>query len=157
MTAKKWDGASFTDILTTKKRWDGSSWVDLTVAKRWDGTAWQDIPGVIGSGLSISTSAATVYGDVFSPEPAPATALVTSTTVTTTVTGGTGPYTYAWTRVSGSSSVSANSPTASSTSFSAIVGKNQVKTAFYKVVVTDSLAATAEAFVSVELSYTTDI
>lgn len=157
MTAKRWDGAAFQDILTTKKRWDGASWVDLTVAKRWDGAAWIDIPGFIGGGLTVSASPGDAVGNVFDPEPAPLFTTVTSNSVTATPTGGTGPYTYAWSRVSGDSAISATASTSATTAFSAVVGKNQEKNAVWKVVVTDSLAATAEATVNINLSYTTDI
>lgn len=157
MTAKRWDGSAYQDVLTTKKRWDGTAWVDLTVAKRWDGVAWVDIPMFISGGLTVSVSPGDAVGDVFHPEPAPLFATVTSNSVTATPTGGTGPYTYAWSLVSGGSAISATAPTAASTAFSAVIGKNQEKNAVWKVVVTDSLSATAEAIVNISLLYTTDI
>lgn len=157
MTAKRWDGTAYQDILTTKKRWNGTSWVDLTVAKRWDGAAWQDIPGLFGGALSASTSPAVVEGFVDILEPAPPVTAVTSSACTATASGGTGPYTYAWTYVSGSSAISADSPTGASTTFTANVSKNGSKSAVWKVTVTDSLSATASANVSIDLYYTTGV
>lgn len=158
MTAKRWDGAAYID-LTVAKRWDGAAWVDLTVAKRWDGAAWQDIPGVFGggSGFSATSDKSLVSGNTFEAEPAPLFKNITSDAVTVTATGGTGPYTYAWTRVSGSSAISAGTPSADATTFSANVPKNLERIGVWRCTVTDSLAATASVDVSVELTYTTDI
>ena len=159
MTAKRWDGAAYQDIVT-RKRWDGSSWVDITIAKRWDGAAWQDIifaGGGGGGSLSVTLNKAGVSGDAFLPEPAPTTQTLTTDSVTATAAGGTGgPYTYAWTRLSGSSAISANSPSAATTTFTAICNKNIAREGVWRVTASDGvLSATAD--VNVSLLYETDL
>lgn len=157
MALKRWDGAAYVD-LTTLKRWDGASWVDLTIAKRWDGAAWQDLAGFGGgSGFSATADKAVCEGFVFDPAPAPLFATVTSESVVVNATGGTGPYTYAWTRVSGDSAISATSPAAATTTFTATVPRDGERTGVWRCTVTDSLAATAFVDVSVALTYATDL
>ena len=157
MTMKRWDGAAFQD-LATAKRWDGASWVDLTVAKRWDGTSWVDIPlpgGGAGS-LSATANKALCQGFRFGIEPAPLFRTATSESVTVTATGGmgTGP-TFSWARVSGSSAVSANSPTSATTTFSATLGANQSASAVFRCTVTRGVE-TVTIDVIVELYYQVD-
>jgi hypothetical protein len=78
---------------------------------------------------------------------------VTSSAATALVSGGTGPYTYAWTKVSGST-FTVNSPTANATTFSTTLTNGQELSAVYRCTVTDSLAATAFADVTVNLTST---
>jgi hypothetical protein len=76
---------------------------------------------------------------------------LTSAIVTGTATGGTGPYTYAWTRTvdPGYATVTANSPAAASTSFTASgLISSEPDNATYRCTVTDSLGATAAADVA---------
>lgn len=148
-TNKRWDGSAFVD-LTVKKRWDGTSWVNLTISKRWDGAAWVDFFAA-GSGFGVTIAPGSASGSVAASQPQFRT--VTSNSVTATPAGGTGPYTYSWTKVSGASSISATSPTAATTTFSALVAKDSTVDAVWRVTVTDSLSATATADVVIELSY----
>lgn len=147
MTFKRWDGASWIDC-TTKKRWDGAAWVNLTVAKRWDGTTWVDFLGGGGSGLSAVAAPGSAYGIVTNNN---LFVTVTSNSVTVTASGGTGPYTYAWTRLSGDSAVSATSPTAATTTFSASVPRWDSREATMRCTVTDALSATAHVDIEVQL------
>lgn len=159
MTMKRWDGGSWNTDLTTRKRWDGASWVDLTVARRWDGASWVDIafPGGGGGSFSATISDGNPYGDVFDPMPAPLFKPVTSSSTTVTPSGGTGPYTYSWSRISGDSAVSADSPTAATTTFSANVPREGFRTAVYRCTITDSLAATTFVDATVLLEYTSNL
>lgn len=120
MALKRWDGAVYVD-LTTMKRWDGASWIDLTVAKRWDGATWVDMGAPSGS-LSATVNPASAEGqEIYSGE---AFTEVFSNPVTVTSTGGSGAGpTFAWTRLSGSSAVSATSPSSATTTFNAIIGR----------------------------------
>lgn len=144
----------------TEKRWDGAAWIDLTVAKRWNGSAWVDIafPGGGGSGLSGTASTGSLYGmeSRLSPPSQPAVLAVgtdSPSTVTVTASGGTGPYTYGWYHVSGDSAVQPTAATSATTGFVANVGKNQIKRAIKRCVITDSLGATFGIDVSVTLEY----
>jgi hypothetical protein len=75
---------------------------------------------------------------------------VTTDSVTVTPSGGTGPYTYLWSYVSGDATLSVNSSTSATTSFSgSITSLGQDRSAVWRCVVTDSLAATASTSVGV--------
>jgi hypothetical protein len=75
---------------------------------------------------------------------------VTSSAATAVPVNGTGPYTYVWTKVSGAT-LTINSPTAISTTFSGSLGNGETQTAVYKVTATDAAAAVAEATVNIAL------
>lgn len=148
---KRWDGATWVD-LTTAKRWDGSAWVDLTIAKRWDGASWVDIPlpGGGGGALAATVAPASAWNIFYDFIPSPLFRTLTTNSVTVTSTGGSGAGpTYAWTRISGSSAISANSPTSASTTFSGSVGRNQRIDATFRCTVTrgvDSVTVTVPVF-----------
>ncbi|MEY4402180.1 MAG: hypothetical protein RIR91_215 [Verrucomicrobiota bacterium] len=65
----------------------------------------------VSTALTVSVSPSSVYKSG-------STASQTSGSVTATATGGTSPYTYAWVRTSGSTSITANTPSAATTTFS---------------------------------------
>lgn len=155
---KRWDGAAYQD-LASAKRWDGVAYQDLTIAKKWDGVAWQDIalPGGGGGGLSLTTDAPGAFGSVFDNEPAPLTAFVSSSAITGTAVGGVGAGpTYAWTRKSGSSAISAASPSSATTVFTGNVSKNGFRTAVFTLTATRGVDSVA-VDVDVELEYYTDL
>lgn len=156
MTAKRWNGSSYTD-LTTFKRWSGSAWVDLTVAKRWNGTTWEDIPGMLSGSLSATLSSSNAFGLKFDPEPAPPAAVVTTTSVTVTPQGGTGSGpTYLWQRVSGDTSITVSNSTAATVSFSAIVSKFGTRVGVWRCTVTRG-AESVVLYVNVALDYSSDL
>ena len=72
-----------------------------------------------------------------------------------TVSGGVAPYSYSWTKLSGDS-ITANSATAATTTFSATgLFSGEARDATFRCTVTDStggtpLTATADVFVSIE-------
>lgn len=67
---------------------------------------------------------------------------VTSSSVTAIASGGTPPYTYSWARYTGDASISADSGTSATTTFSANLGINDSTSAQFVCNVTDSVAAT---------------
>lgn len=158
MTAKRWDGAAYQDIVT-RKRWDGAAWIDLTVAKRWDGAAWQDIAfaGGGGAALSVTANHANVGKNELDFEPAPAAKILTTTfAVTVTAHDGAGSPTYAWTQVSGDSGITALSPTSATTFFRATLNKNSFRTAIWRCTVTDG-PESAYVDIGVFFSYETGL
>ena len=79
--------------------------------------------------------------------------VLTTAIVTSTATGGTGPFTYSWARTSGDATVTANTPTAASTSFTATVLSDTSKLSTFTVTVTDTAnGVTKQASVSVTLT-----
>lgn len=90
------------------------------------------------------------------PDPATGGTLGTGTAISETVTctpsGGTGPYTYAWTRISYTSGTAptSNSAATAATAFTQTgLGPGDTESAVFRCTVTDSLAATATADVTV--------
>lgn len=79
-------------------------------------------------------------------------AQVTSLTATAYPTGGTAPYSYAWTRHSGFGAITATSPAAAATTFSASLEVGQTASATMRVTVTDATRAVAVADIPVTLS-----
>lgn len=68
----------------------------------------------------------------------------TSEPAIVTVTGGTPPYTYSWSRVSGSSSVTAVSPSSYSSYFQGIVSPGSTLSAVFKCTVTDAASTVVD-------------
>ncbi len=136
------------------RRWDGSAWVDATV-RRWDGSAWVVVfPIAIPLSVSLdSTSAQSTFVNSPAANTPPDRLLTTSPNSVATPSGGTPGYTYSWTRISGSTAITAGSPTSASTSFSGTVPVSGAISAVFRVTVTDSVGATATADVTVSLTY----
>jgi hypothetical protein len=106
----------------------------------------------VAAALSVSVNDATASGYVFNPSN-PTTEFVASFPDTVaTASGGTGPYTYAWTRISGSTDITAGSPSSATTNFSGTIEVGTVNATF-RVTATDAVLATATADVSVSLEY----
>lgn len=109
----------------------------------------------IAAGVSISMASTLDY--VFTnapPNAGPATRNLTTPTLTAVASGGSGGYTYAWARISGDTSIAADSPTATATTFTgtAVPVGNQVS-AVFRLTATDSGARSATADVTVSISY----
>ncbi len=78
---------------------------------------------------------------------------VRSDLITASAVGGTPPYTYAWTDITPSSGFSIGSPTSAATTFTGpSQSVNTIKTGIFLCTVTDSLAATATAQITVSTS-----
>lgn len=80
------------------------------------------------------------------------TKVVTTGTVTATVTSGSGGYTYAWSRTSGDSRITANSPSAASTTFTATLNKPEDSaSASFRCRLSDASGATLDLSCDVEI------
>jgi hypothetical protein len=84
---------------------------------------------------------------------ASASGTTTSSVITGTVSGGTGPFTYAWARVSGDTQITAGSPTAAATTFSATCYDAVEFSTVFRLTVTDANGATATADITVDLTW----
>lgn len=104
------------------------------------------------SALSVICSPDSIAKSAGVPPPNPKT--ITTDATTANATGGTGPYTYAWSFLSGGTGITINSPTAASTTFSGTnVFDGTTLWATVLVTVTDSLAATAENTMVVQMNW----
>jgi hypothetical protein len=112
-----------------------------------DGIAGAATSAAGGSDLAVSLSSSTINTTIQYA------AGGTSAAVTGTPSGGTPSYTYQWTRLSGSADISANSPTAATTTFTAtgLSTSPSSKNAYFELEVTDSNSpegtATAQVWV----------
>lgn len=77
----------------------------------------------------------------------------TTNSVTVTPSGGTAPYSYAWAKDSGDT-ISANSPTAATTSFTGSTADGETASAVFTCTVTDNVGAKAYTSVVVTLTDT---
>ena len=84
---------------------------------------------------------------------AAASGTTTSAAVTGTPVGGTAPFSYAWTRISGDAQITAGSPAAAATTFSAACFDGIMYSAIFRLTVTDANGATASRDVQVDLTW----
>ena len=102
---------------------------------------WRKVGGVwkqLNSFMTASASPGLVAGSTTSGS----TVVVTSNSTTCTPSGGAPGYTYSWAQVGGDT-MTIDSPTASSTTFSKSVGNGATFVGYFVCTVTDSLGATA--------------
>jgi hypothetical protein len=109
MAYKRKTGGTFVDVTNIRRR-AGGAWVGVQQVRRRVAGAWV----TVWTSLTVST---TTVSRIWTNSPAsnsPATRTF-STTASVTASGGDG--SYSWTRLSGSTSVTANSPSAATTTF----------------------------------------
>ena len=120
----------------------GNAQKRVTRIDAWNGSAWK-VAQSFATSLTLSVTP-TASGTGASS----GVVTVSSSTATATPTGGVAPFTYAWTKTSGDT-LTVNSPTNASTTFSAAVGPEEIKGATYLCTATDSLGSTATGSVNV--------
>ncbi|CAB4153242.1 Tip attachment protein J [uncultured Caudovirales phage] len=148
---KIWEGNSTSAFITKTDTTTRYYWVRLTSFAGVASTTEPATAGVAGAAGSIST----VLNGVVSPSSVSvsgtAATLVTSS-ATVTATGGTSPYTYAWTRLSGSTLITATTPSAATTTFTgATLTSGTTVTAVFRCTITDNVAATKTVDVNVSI------
>lgn len=121
-------------------------WRKVTGVRVHSGGSWLSVPGFVAP----FTATAPTEDSGYQTTNKPIFATVVSNGVTITPAGGVSPYTYAWTRLSGSSLITATSPTMAFTQFSARIANTTVSATFGWVA-TDANGATASGLVFVSL------
>ena len=114
------------------------AWRSLVSARAFVGGSWREIASFVQP-LSLGVSPEVVRRAVTEGTTRE------TVTVTATPTGGRLPITYAWTRVSGDTSITIVSPTASATRFSRFVPDTGEYTGVFRCTATDADGRTAQA------------
>lgn len=126
--------------------------------KNVNGNASATAPASTGLSGSAATASGALNGSAYPTDltkTGTASSLTTAST-TVTATGGTAPYTYAWTRLSGSTSIAADSASSATTTFTGTsLTAGSTNTAVFRCTITDNVAATKTVDVNVSISRTT--
>jgi hypothetical protein len=109
MAFKRKSSGSFVDIASVKRR-SGGAWVGVSTVKRRVSGAWV----TVWSSLSVSTGN---VSRTFTNSPASNSPATRTFATLTSVTASGGDGSFAWTRVSGSTLITATSPSAATTTF----------------------------------------
>lgn len=124
----------------------GGAWRRIVRAEAYINGAWRSVASFVPP-LSLTTTGS-VNGYRYSQRPT--SAVVTSDPATATPNGGTAPYRYSWQITEGS--VTINSPSMATTTFSANLPGNSQREAVALVTCTDSSGAVATGTVQISLS-----
>ncbi len=147
MPTKRRSGASWVDPTAVRRR-NGTSWIATTFIRRRSGGAWVEAwPNY--TPLSATAAPANAYGWSTGST---TTGTVQSEAVTATPSGGSGSFTYNWALVSGSSAVTAVSPSSATTSFRS-TGVSTSRTAVFRCTVSDGITSATTNDVNVTLEY----
>ena len=109
MAFKRKSSGSFVDIAAVKRR-SGGAWVNISTVKRRISGAWV----TVWSSLTVST---TNVSRTFTNSPASNSQATRTFATTASVTASGGDGSFAWTRISGSTLITATSPSAATTTF----------------------------------------
>lgn len=127
-------------------------WVRAKVPSGGVSTTEPPSTGIAGSTLTVSS----VLGASANPtsiDKTDTTASITTASTTVTATGGTTPYTYSWSRISGSTSISANSASSATTTFTgSSLASGSTYQATFRCTVTDGASATKTVDVSISIT-----
>jgi len=147
-----WTGAATAAIIAKSDTTVRYYWVRVKMPSGGVSTTEPPSAGLAGSSNSISS----VLGASASPSVIQKTdtgASITTVSTTVTATGGTAPYTYSWSRISGSTSISANSASSATTTFTgSSLASGTTYDAVFRCTVTDNVAATKTVDVSVSIT-----
>lgn len=149
MAFSRWTGSAFTAVGLVR-RWDGGAWVVCDFVRRWSGSAWENVWLKLAASKNFDPSVVWVNSPA---SMTPTTRALTTNTVVITAVGGAPGYTYSWARVSGDATITCNSPSAASTTFSATVTVATTKTAVWRCTVTDAVANVTTLDVTPSLVY----
>jgi hypothetical protein len=116
-------------------------------------SAWEPLTnGILGKASSVSAALSATVAPGSASSSGGATSQTTNT-VTVTPAGGTSPYTYAWTWASGGASITTDSSTAATTSFSATgLTSGETRSGQARCTVTDNVSATYTIDVDVTIT-----
>ena len=128
--------------VTTGRVRVGGAWKTLVRARAYIGGAWKDI-ATFTLPLTVTPSPSSAVANRIGAGTA------TTSAVTATPSGGLSPFTYAWARISGTGGT-INSATSATTTFSRVMGEDEVATNVFRCTVSDSLGGTATADVTVD-------
>ncbi len=147
-----WTGAATSTVIAKSDTTVRYYWVRVKMPSGGVSTTEPAASGLPGSVNNLST----VLGASAAPSVIQKTdtgASITTASTTVTATGGTAPYTYSWTRISGSSSISANSASSATTTFTgSSLASGTTYDAVFRCTVTDNVAATKTVDVSVSIT-----
>jgi hypothetical protein len=146
-----WEGAATGTFLTKSVTTQYYYWIRSRATNGNTSDPYPATTGVSGKALSVTTSlsANASSGAISATD---VSASKTTGSITVTPAGGTAPYTYAWTKVSGAT-ITADSSTAATTTFTATsLTSGETRVAIFRCTVTDNVAATATADVTVTIA-----
>lgn len=146
-----WTGSSTNTVIAKTDTTTRYYWVRLLASDGGTSSTNPTTTGLAAAAASISTTLNATASPSSLSTSGTGTPLTTAST-TVTPTGGTSPYTYAWTRISGSTSITANTASAASTTFTgASLASGTTYSAVFRCTVTDNVAATKTVDVNVEV------
>jgi Putative phage tail protein/SprB repeat len=146
-----WTGSSTNTVIAKTDTTTRYYWVRLLTSDGGTSSTNPTTTGLAAAAATISTALNAAASPSSLSTSGTGTPLTTAST-TVTPTGGTSPYTYAWARLSGSTSITANTASAASTTFTgASLASGTTYTAVFRCTVTDNVAATKTVDVNVEI------
>lgn len=148
---KVWTGISTNVFLPKVDTTTRYYWVVLRTPEGTESSPEPPVNGVPAGASTVPSALGATASPTSISKTDPAASITTAST-TVTAFGGTTPYTYAWTRNSGSTSISANSASAATTTFTGTsLVSGSTYTAVFRCTVTDNAAATTTVDVPVTI------
>ena len=147
-----WSGNATSTFIAKPDTTTRYYWIRTKTASGGASTPEPPVSGVAGASNTVSGTLG-ASANPTSLVKLDTTANITTSSTTVTPTGGTSPYTYSWSRISGSTLITADSPTAATTTFTGTgLASNNTYTAVFRCTVTDNVAATKTVDVSISIT-----